>query len=124
MLFGLGAPELIVIALVILVLFGSRKIEGTTRSFARSMRIFKSETREMKADEERARAAHTAQMLPPGSTVVTRADGTQVVGTTPVAGTTTVDGAPVSGAPVAATPFDGVTVDGRPLAADRPRDAS
>jgi sec-independent protein translocase protein TatA len=36
---------------VVIVLFGSKKLPDTARSLGRSLRILKSETRAMKADE-------------------------------------------------------------------------
>jgi sec-independent protein translocase protein TatA len=53
-MFGLDAPELIIIAIVILVLFGSKKLPDAARSLGRSMRIFKAETRGMRAEDEAA----------------------------------------------------------------------
>jgi sec-independent protein translocase protein TatA len=49
-MFGLGAPELIIIALVILALFGYKKLPDAARSIGRSMRIFKAETKAMSDD--------------------------------------------------------------------------
>lgn len=48
----LGAPELIIIAIVILVLFGSAKLPQAARSLGRSMRIFKSETKGLIGDDD------------------------------------------------------------------------
>src|SRR4051794_34624826 len=48
---GIGAPEIIVIALVILVLFGYKKLPDASRSIGRSMRIFKGEMKGMKGDD-------------------------------------------------------------------------
>ena len=47
-----GPIELLIIAGVILVLFGSRKLPEAARSMGRSLRIFKSEVRGMHADDE------------------------------------------------------------------------
>lgn len=55
-MFGLGAPELIVIAIVILALFGYKKLPDAARSVGRSMRIFKAETRGMREDSVQAKA--------------------------------------------------------------------
>ncbi len=46
----LGAPEIIIIALVIILLFGWKKLPDMARSMGRSMRVFKSEMSEMKTD--------------------------------------------------------------------------
>ncbi|MEJ4112528.1 Sec-independent protein translocase subunit TatA [Corynebacterium kroppenstedtii] len=47
---NLGFPELVLIAVVILLLFGWKKLPDAARSVGRSMRIFKSEVSEMKND--------------------------------------------------------------------------
>jgi sec-independent protein translocase protein TatA len=41
---GLGAPELIIIGIVIFALFGYKKLPDAARSVGRSLRIFKAET--------------------------------------------------------------------------------
>lgn len=65
-----GAPEIIVVAIVVLILFGSRKLPDTARSIGRSLRIFKAETRGLREDEERA-AEPQPRPLPPASSDVT-----------------------------------------------------
>ncbi|MGO1379839.1 MAG: Sec-independent protein translocase subunit TatA [Corynebacterium sp.] len=47
---SLGAPEILIILLVVLLLFGAAKLPTLARSAGRSMRIFKSEMSEMKKD--------------------------------------------------------------------------
>lgn len=47
----LGVPELIIIAVVIMVLFGAKKLPDAARSVGRSMRIFKSEMKSMGDDD-------------------------------------------------------------------------
>ena len=47
----LGAPELLIIAAVVLVLFGSKKLPDAARSLGKSMRIFKTEIKALSADE-------------------------------------------------------------------------
>ena len=44
--------HLLIIAIVIVVLFGSRKLPDAARGLGRSMRIFKSEVRQMKDDDK------------------------------------------------------------------------
>lgn len=58
---SLGAPEIILIVLVILLLFGAKKLPDLARSVGRSMRIFKSEVKEMQA-EEQTQSAPQAQI--------------------------------------------------------------
>lgn len=46
-------PLLLIVLLVIIVLvFGANKLPGAARSLGRSMRIFKSEVRQMKDDDD------------------------------------------------------------------------
>lgn len=58
---NLGAPEILVIAIVVLILFGSKKMPDAARSLGRSLRIFKSETRGLHEDEQKG---VTAPRLP------------------------------------------------------------
>ena len=57
--------HLLIVAVVFMLLFGSRKLPDAARSLGRSMRIFKSEIRGMQEDDVRA-AASTA---PPAAMV-------------------------------------------------------
>ena len=45
-----GPAQLLIVALVVIVLFGSNKLPDVARSVGRSMRIFKSEIKEMNKD--------------------------------------------------------------------------
>jgi len=47
---GLGTPELLIIAFVVVLLFGSKKLPDAARSVGRSMRIFKAETKGLRED--------------------------------------------------------------------------
>ena len=72
---GLGAPEIGLIILAILLLFGYKKLPDASRSLGRSLRIFKGEMKGMKDDDVRTKdAARTSpvrgEVLPP----VTAAD--------------------------------------------------
>ncbi|MHA2788968.1 Sec-independent protein translocase subunit TatA [Corynebacterium sp. S7] len=49
---NLGATEIILILVVILLLFGAKKLPDLARSVGRSARIFKSEVKEMKNEDE------------------------------------------------------------------------
>jgi len=53
---NLGAPEIIIIAIVIFALFGYRKLPDAARSIGRSMRIFKAETKGLREDDVQTRA--------------------------------------------------------------------
>jgi sec-independent protein translocase protein TatA len=48
---GLGTTEIIIIALVIMVLFGAKRLPDASRSLGRSLRIFKAETKGLRDDE-------------------------------------------------------------------------
>jgi sec-independent protein translocase protein TatA len=79
-MFGLDAPELIVIAIVIILLFGYKKLPDATRALGRSMRIFKAEARGL-SDEDRAIEARHAEAQATGETTAHEsrlADGTGV----------------------------------------------
>jgi sec-independent protein translocase protein TatA len=49
---NLGTPEIIIIALVIVLLFGASRLPATARAVGRSMRIFKSETKGLRDQDE------------------------------------------------------------------------
>jgi sec-independent protein translocase protein TatA len=57
---GLGAPELVIIVLAILLLFGYKKLPDASRSLGRSLRIFKGEMKGMKDDDVRLKDAAQA----------------------------------------------------------------
>jgi len=48
---NLGPKEIVILLIVVLVLFGAKRLHDSARSLGRSMRIFKSEMKEMKADD-------------------------------------------------------------------------
>lgn len=45
--------HILILLIVILVLFGAKRLPDSARSLGRSMRIFKSEMKEMNADEKK-----------------------------------------------------------------------
>jgi len=49
---SLGPPEIILILVVLVLLFGAKRLPDAARSLGRSMRIFKSEVKEMRHDDE------------------------------------------------------------------------
>ena len=59
---GLGAPELVLILIAIVLLFGYKKLPDASRSLGRSLRIFKGEMKGMKDDDVRTKDA--AQTTP------------------------------------------------------------
>jgi TatA/E family protein of Tat protein translocase len=48
---NLGPKEIVILLIVVLVLFGAKRLPDSARSLGRSMRIFKSEMKEMKSDD-------------------------------------------------------------------------
>jgi sec-independent protein translocase protein TatA len=46
----LGKPEILILLVVILVLFGAKRLPGAARSLGQSMRIFKAETKGLRED--------------------------------------------------------------------------
>jgi sec-independent protein translocase protein TatA len=68
---GLGPPELIIIAIVILALFGYKKLPDAARAVGRSARILKAETKGLRDDpsprdlESRAEAEYRRDATTP-----------------------------------------------------------
>jgi sec-independent protein translocase protein TatA len=52
---NLGAPEIILIVLAVLLLFGYKKLPDASRAIGRSMRIFKGEMKGLKDDDVRVK---------------------------------------------------------------------
>ncbi|MEY3578684.1 MAG: hypothetical protein RIS49_662 [Actinomycetota bacterium] len=48
---NLGPKEIVILLIVVLVLFGAKRLPDSARSLGRSMRILKCEMKEMKADD-------------------------------------------------------------------------
>lgn len=59
---SLGPWEIAAIVLVIVLLFGARKLPDLARSVGRSMRIFKSEVKELNNDEQQPAQNQPAQI--------------------------------------------------------------
>ncbi len=62
---SIGAPEIILIILVVVLLFGAKKLPELARGSGRALRIFKSETKGL-MDEDQKTDPHGRQ-LPPGA---------------------------------------------------------
>src|SRR5688572_10524397 len=63
---GLGTTEIILILIVILLLFGAKRLPDSARSLGRSLRIFKAETKGLREDLDTKDPAETrTQALPP-----------------------------------------------------------
>lgn len=52
----LGAPEIILILVVLILLFGAKRLPDAARSLGRSMRIFKTEVKEMRSEGDQPAA--------------------------------------------------------------------
>jgi sec-independent protein translocase protein TatA len=92
--------KILIIAVVILVLFGSRKLPDAARSLGRSMRILKAEVRDLHDDDAsgNAQAGQSAQQQPVPPQQLAAATGTPVT-SVPV---TAAEGVPVAPAPAPA----------------------
>jgi sec-independent protein translocase protein TatA len=55
----LGAPEIIIIAVLLIVIFGWKRLPDAARSLGRSARVFKSEVDEMKNDGKDRKPSET-----------------------------------------------------------------
>ncbi|WKD61179.1 twin arginine translocase protein A [Corynebacterium ciconiae DSM 44920] len=60
----LGFWEIALVVLVIILLFGAKRLPDAARSLGRSMRIFKSEVKEMSNDDNPQPAPQVQQQLP------------------------------------------------------------
>jgi sec-independent protein translocase protein TatA len=56
-----GTGEIILILVVVMLLFGAKRMPDAARSLGRSMRIFKSETKALREEDEPARAGTVVQ---------------------------------------------------------------
>ncbi len=65
----LGVPELLIIAFIILVLFGSKKLPGAARSLGQSLRIFKAETSALRDDDTSGAGKPSTPALPRAAAV-------------------------------------------------------
>ncbi|HET8642773.1 MAG TPA: Sec-independent protein translocase subunit TatA [Pseudonocardiaceae bacterium] len=76
---NLGPPELIIIALVIVLLFGASRLPATARALGRSMRIFKAETKGLREDSDDEQPTQKpSQALPPAQSAQPPQQGPQV----------------------------------------------
>lgn len=66
----IGWPEIAIIAVVILVLFGSKKLPDAARSLGKSMRIMKTEIKGLHDDDDAPGASTPPAQLPVASNVV------------------------------------------------------
>ena len=103
---NLGPTELIIIAVVIMVLFGAKRLPDASRSLGRSARILKAETKGLRDDGEARSVETTKSAVAPAP----RFD--------PVTGEPLARFDPVTGKPV--DPAAGRPLDAQPRTTDRP----
>ncbi|MGW5863036.1 Sec-independent protein translocase subunit TatA [Streptomyces sp. NPDC055239] len=58
---GLEPWHLLIVGIVVIVLFGSKKLPDTARAVGKSLRILKSETKAMKDDGERGKVERAGE---------------------------------------------------------------
>lgn len=75
--------HIIILIVLLIVLFGFRRLPDAARSIGRSMRIFKSEVEEMKNDGKGGKSRASGETVQ-GETVQHTADDTNASGTSPV----------------------------------------
>jgi sec-independent protein translocase protein TatA len=101
----LGTGEILIIAVVILILFGSAKLPQAARSLGRSMRIFKSETKGLITDDDdqaKARAeaedarSQAARLREQAALLERQAAGQQQLSSPAADDGTTISGVPLS----------------------------
>jgi sec-independent protein translocase protein TatA len=62
LLAGLGAPELLIIAAVLVLLFGASKLPELARGSGRALRIFKAETKGLLDDDDDTKTPEQRQI--------------------------------------------------------------
>ncbi|HEX4702202.1 MAG TPA: Sec-independent protein translocase subunit TatA [Pseudonocardiaceae bacterium] len=63
---GFGWPHILIIAVLIIILFGAKRLPDAARGIGKSMRIFRAETRGLHEDDAAANGqANGQQMAPP-----------------------------------------------------------
>ncbi|GAA4295633.1 hypothetical protein GCM10023178_67980 [Actinomadura luteofluorescens] len=61
---NIGTPELLIILLVVVLIFGSAKLPQLARSLGKSARILKAETKGLREDDDDAPADRPAKTMP------------------------------------------------------------
>ena len=89
--------KVLIVAVVLIVLFGSRKLPDAARSLGRSLRILKSEVQDLHGDDAPATTATTvAQPAPQQQQIEQLQQQIRELQGEPAGGATTVSGEPVS----------------------------
>ena len=94
-----GGWELVLVVLVIMVLFGAKRLPEASRSLGRSLRIFKAETKGLRDDDKPAYDPHEHDRAMYERTIASQPPVPPVPGVPPAPGTSTDSGAsPAPGA--------------------------
>ncbi|MFD7663201.1 Sec-independent protein translocase subunit TatA [Streptomyces sp. NPDC059788] len=72
---GLEPWHLLIVALVVILLFGSKKLPDTARALGKSLRILKSETKAMKDEAGDEKAPASGDVVRPGEPAADRGPG-------------------------------------------------
>ena len=62
---NLGPTELIIIGLIVILLFGAKKLPDTARALGQSLRLFKRETSKMREEDENTTVVQGETVTPP-----------------------------------------------------------
>jgi sec-independent protein translocase protein TatA len=60
LMFGRNPQMWLLVILVVVILFGAKRLPDSARSRGRSLRIFKSEVKELNKDEKKSEEGHTS----------------------------------------------------------------
>ena len=83
---GLGPTELLLILLVVLLLFGAKRLPDLSRSVGRSLRILKSETKALHEDEAPVKPSDAPDSAPTALPAATTLPPTVTPTATPTSG--------------------------------------
>ena len=64
---SIGAPELLIVLVVFMVLFGAKRMPDAARSLGRSLRIFKAETKGLRDEDGDGFDDKTGKPMPAGT---------------------------------------------------------
>jgi len=73
----IGAPEIILILAVVVLLFGAKKLPELARGSGRALRIFKAETKGLMDDDDETAPAATPKAITPTEAAATEAAPTE-----------------------------------------------
>ncbi len=82
-----GGWELVLVVLVIMVLFGAKRLPEASRSLGRSLRIFKAETKGLRDDDKPGYDSHAHDREVYDRTIASRPPVPPVPGVPPAPGT-------------------------------------